>query len=108
MQKKLIKELLGAGYALFITYEIGKLLIHAAYIERGYEAVGGEYLAIPLVYLAAWKLFEVFINALEEEINGSKETGSRRNIRIRNHGRRFRRRAGMRKEKAGVHLSKRT
>ena len=40
-----------AVYVMAVTYMAGKWAIRYAYLERGYDAVGGEYLFIPMV---AW------------------------------------------------------
>ena len=45
-----------ALYVLAVTYMAGKWAIHYAYLERGYDAIGGEYLFIPMVAWAAYKL----------------------------------------------------
>ena len=36
-------------YVLAVTYMAGKWAIRHAYPERGYDAIGGEYLFIPMV-----------------------------------------------------------
>lgn len=41
--------------SLFVTDLVSWHLIAIAYEERGYEAVGGEYIAIPIVFLAVYK-----------------------------------------------------
>ena len=90
MHRKEIRELLAACYGLAVTYMVGRWAIHYAYLERGYDAVGGEYLLIPMVFLVAYKVFEIFINALEEEINGNKKRRGREVVRMRDYRRRFR------------------
>lgn len=47
MRKTLKRDLIAVIWTLLVTYAIGKWAFHLAYIERGYEAVGGEYLLIP-------------------------------------------------------------
>lgn len=44
MRKTLKRDLIAVIWTLLVTYAIGKWAFHLAYIERGYEAVGGEYL----------------------------------------------------------------
>ena len=51
IRRKIIKNLAAVVYTLAITFAIGKWSIHAAYIERGYKAVGGEYC---LIFMACW------------------------------------------------------
>ncbi len=46
--------------SLFITALAAWYLITAAYEERGYETVGGEYLVIPVVFFIVYK----FIGAI--------------------------------------------
>lgn len=48
MSKTLKRDLIAVIWTLLVTYAIGKWSFHLAYIERGYEAVGGEYLLIPV------------------------------------------------------------
>ena len=49
------------GYAtricisILVTNLATQYLITMAYAERGYEAVGGEYIAIPIVFLIVYK-----------------------------------------------------
>ena len=42
--------------SLFITVLAAQYLIATAYAERGYKAVGGEYMMIPTVFFAAYKI----------------------------------------------------
>lgn len=60
-------------YALAVTYMVGKWAIRYAYLERGYDAVGGEYLFILMVAWAAYRLINVFLKVLEDEMYA--ETG---------------------------------
>ena len=80
MFKGMINLLISASYAAVITYMVGKWGFCMAYMERGYEAVGGEYLLIPMTYWAAGGAMHCFINALEEWKHGqnSKKGRSRR------------------------------
>lgn len=65
-RRRIVRELLETVYALAITCAIGKWAIHAAYLERGYEAVGGEYCLILMTYWVAWKAISYFFDALED------------------------------------------
>lgn len=85
MRRKIIRDLLCSGYALAVTVMIVKWAFHTAYLERGYEAVGGEYLLIPMVFFIAYKAFEFFINTLEEEVYGSNKERGRRDFGMRNY-----------------------
>ena len=68
----------------FVTYAIGKWAFHLAYIERGYEAVGGEYLLILAVYWGAWKAINCLFDSLEELENerNRRKKRSRRTARM--------------------------
>lgn len=59
----------------------------AFYIERGYEAVGGEYLLIPVVYWGAWKAINYLFDSLEELENerNCRKKRSRGTARMRNY-----------------------
>lgn len=65
-RKRLKRELIAILWTLIVTYAIGKWSFHLAYIERGYEAVGGEYLLIPAVYWGAWKAINYLFDSMEE------------------------------------------
>lgn len=66
---------------------IGKWAFHLAYIERGYKAVGGEYLLIPVVYWGAWKAINYLFDSLEELENerNCRKKRSRGTARMRNY-----------------------
>lgn len=49
-----------------VIFFIGYWAAHAAYLERGYRAIGGEYCLILITYLAAWKSIHCLFEALEE------------------------------------------
>lgn len=65
-RKRLKRELIAIMWTLLVTYAIGKWSFHLAYTERGYEAVGGEYLLIPAVYWGAWKAINYLFDSMEE------------------------------------------
>ena len=44
MRKTLKRDLIAVIWTLLVTYAIGKWAFHLAYIERGYEAVGGVFI----------------------------------------------------------------
>ena len=60
------------------------VICHLAYIERGYEAVGGEYLLILAVYWGAWKAINCLFDSLEELENerNRRKKRSRRTARM--------------------------
>ncbi len=68
-----------AVYVPAVTYMAGKWAVQSAYLERGYNAVGGEYIFIPMVFWTAGKVIALFFDALEDsdcEDRDHKETGS--------------------------------
>lgn len=64
--KTFIRYLIETIYSVAITYMIGRWGVYMAYLERGYKAVGGEILLIPVTYLVAWCIIRYFIITLEE------------------------------------------
>lgn len=84
MRKTLKRDLIAVIWTLLVTYAIGKWAFHLAYIERGYEAVGGEYLLILAVYWGAWKAINCLFDSLEELENerNCRKKRSRRTARM--------------------------
>lgn len=76
-----------SGYLDAACHAIGKWAFHLAYIERGYKAVGGEYLLIPVVYWGAWKAINYLFDSLEELENerNCRKKRSRGTARMRNY-----------------------
>lgn len=87
MSKTLKRDLIAVIWTLLVTYAIGKWAFHLAYIERGYEAVGGEYLLLPVVYWGAWKAINYLFDSLEELENerNCRKKRSRGTARMRNY-----------------------
>lgn len=82
----LVRGLAELGLTLAVTYTVGKWAFHAAYLERGYEAAGGEYLLVLLVCVAAYKVIHYIFDVLEaerREYKRSKERGNRTAAGIR-------------------------
>ena len=76
----LVRGLAELGLTLAVTYAVGKCAVHAAYLERGYEAMGGEYLLILLVCVVAYRVIHYIFDILEaeqREYKRSKERGNR-------------------------------
>ncbi len=67
LTKIIINAMFSVGYALAMTYMIGKWAIHFAYLERGYKAVGGEYFLVPMIFIASYKVLKALINILDEK-----------------------------------------
>lgn len=68
----LFRQFLEVGYALAVTYAVGSWAVHYAYLERGYKAVGGEYLLILMAYWGALKTIHYLFDVLEEEAHGKR------------------------------------
>lgn len=68
MKERLIRNLVVLVYTVGIAYMIGTWAIKFAYLERGYRAIGGEYLLIPMVAWVAYKVINIFFDVLEETI----------------------------------------
>ncbi|MCI8673091.1 MAG: hypothetical protein HFI89_06335 [Lachnospiraceae bacterium] len=74
------RSLAELGLTLAVTYTVGKCAVYAAYLERGYEAMGGEYLLNLLTCVAAYKVIHHIFDVLEaerREYKRSKERGNR-------------------------------
>lgn len=60
------KNLAAAAYALAVTFAVGRWASCMAFLERGYEAAGGEFLMMPVVCIAAWKAINYLFNTMED------------------------------------------
>lgn len=75
------RNLIAALPAAVISYWIGKEVFYWAYLERGYKAIGSEYLLVGVIYFAVWwliiKLVNIFtsMNGLMQVISETKERG---------------------------------
>ena len=56
-----------AAYVVAVTYMAGQWAFRSAYMARGYKAVGGEYLVIPLAAWVSYKVISIFFDVLAEE-----------------------------------------
>lgn len=85
MKQKAVKNLVAVAYTLAVTFAVGKWAIYAAYLERGYEAVGGEYCLMLMACWIAWKSINYLFDTLEDLENerSSKAGRGRRTSRIR-------------------------
>lgn len=66
IKRKVIRNLVAVSYTLAVTFFAGKWIICMAYLERGYEAVGGEYCLMPLIGWMAWKAVHYLFDTLED------------------------------------------
>lgn len=60
------RNVVAAAYTLAVTYAVGKWGIYMAYLERGYESIGGEYCLILMVCWLAWKAINYLFDTLED------------------------------------------
>lgn len=74
--RKIVWELLETAGAAAATYQAGKWLLAWAYLERGYEAVGGEYLILPVFYWFAYQTVHNFIGFWRREVEKLLRCGS--------------------------------
>ena len=77
-KNRFLRGLAESVYALVVMIAIGKWTIYMAYLERGYEAIGGEYCLMIMAYWVAWKIIHYLFDALEDLDYGRKckEKGS--------------------------------
>lgn len=64
---QIIKRIAALLYSLVVTFMAGEWAVKYAFMERGYKAVGGEYLFIVAVSLSAYKVINIFLNELEDK-----------------------------------------
>lgn len=67
MKKVIFRQLAAINAALAITYLIGWPVVQYAYIERGYTAIGGEWLLILLVYWIGYGAAEKLFSAVAKK-----------------------------------------
>lgn len=80
----MLRNLISVIYTAFITIRAGKLFINLAYADRGYVAVGGEFLAVILIYILSWTLINRLLDSLEDlkYAGKRKKRRSKRTARI--------------------------
>ncbi len=54
--------------SLFITDLAERYLIAVAYAERGYEAVGGEYMVLPVIFFVVYKFIGLVMKFLSVKV----------------------------------------
>lgn len=62
---KTIHRIIALLYAFNAACMAGAWAVHYAYRKRGYDAVGGEYFLIPIVFIAAYKIMVLIFRRLE-------------------------------------------
>lgn len=66
IRRRVIRNLAVAVYTIAVTSAVGRWAVRAAYLERGYEAAGGEYCLILMVCWMAWKAINYLFDTLED------------------------------------------
>lgn len=66
IRRRIVTNLAAATYTLAVTSAVGRWAVHAAYLERGYEAAGGEYSLVLMVCWIAWKVINYLFDTLED------------------------------------------
>lgn len=59
------RNLFAAAYTIVVAFAVGRWAVCMAYLERGYRAVGGEYLLVLAVCRMAWKAVNYLFDTLE-------------------------------------------
>ena len=60
------RDLIAVIWSLLVTGAISKWAFHVAYLERGYKAVGGEYLVILVAYVGGMYAKKARLPPVEE------------------------------------------
>ncbi|MDE7311713.1 MAG: hypothetical protein K2N87_08910 [Eubacterium sp.] len=66
MLKGFVRQLVQIGLAMAAIFWAGNWAVRYAYENRGYDAIGGEYLFIPVVYLGVYEGISLLLDILEE------------------------------------------
>lgn len=70
MKHKCIQYVVEAGYSLAFSWAVGKWAFWCAWLERGYEAVGSEYLITVLAACVSYKSIHYIFRVEEADVNG--------------------------------------
>ena len=73
-----IRNIVSLAYSLAVTYMSGVWAVRYALTERGYSAVGGEHLFIPMMAWLAYKMINKFFKVLEEEYHAECRKSQKR------------------------------
>lgn len=79
IKEKAARNLVAVAYTFAVTSAVGKWATCIAYLERGYEAIGGEYCLVLMVCWVAWKAINYLFDTLEDleyERNCKERRGS--------------------------------
>ena len=66
LKKKTVRNFTSIIYTLAVTLAVWKWAVYMAYLERGYNAIGGEYCLTFMVCWIAWKAINYLFDTLED------------------------------------------
>ena len=66
LKRKTVRNFTSIIYTLAVTLAVWKWAVYMAYLERGYNAIGGEYCLTFMVSWIAWKVINYLFNTLED------------------------------------------
>lgn len=66
--------------SIFVTDLAAQYLIATAYEKRGYEAVGGEYIVLPVVFFVVYKFIEFVMRFFSVKVAKAWKKGVRRTV----------------------------
>ncbi len=67
MEKGILRQMIEVDCALAATYLIGRWAVQCAYVERGYLAVGSEWLLVMLVFWGTYKALRTVFGRIGQE-----------------------------------------
>ncbi len=81
---KMLELLIRAAITISVTVPFAKVLTDAAFRERGYSAVGGEWILISMIWAALWTLSGFIISPESEKKKARKPHREDSNDRTQN------------------------
>jgi len=77
MSQKTFYTLLRLAACLLAAFIAARVLIPLAYEQRGYFAIGGEYLAVALVFAGVWYFMKLIDAARRKDCQQEADTGDK-------------------------------
>lgn len=88
--KGVLHQIMEVDCALAVTYLVGSWAVRSAHVERGYLAVGSEWLLVMLVFWGTYKALRIVFDRIGQEGGvygeGHNEKRDRGDDRMRHHG----------------------